>query len=132
MLPYRDSRITKIALGVFFLMLVGYAYFEARGIIYGPSITVPSERVEIAEQFIIIRGKAERISELRMNGKSIGVTEAGTFAEPYLLAPGLNRIILDAKDKYGRERQEIIEILYTPSQGFAPVEESASSSPLAP
>ncbi len=132
MLPYRDSKITKIALGVFFLAVIGYAYFEARGILYGPRIQVPKERVEVSEQFIIIRGKADRISELRMNGKAIDVTSDGAFAEPYLLVPGLNRIMLDAEDKYGRQQQESIEIVYTPPAGTRAPVDMATSSPLAP
>ena len=115
MLPYRDSKLTKIALGIFFVIILGYAYFEARGLLFGPSITVPSTIQEVHDPFIVIKGRADRISELRMNGKTVAVTENGGFEEPYLLAPGLNRIILDATDKYGRERQEVIQILSIPS-----------------
>ena len=131
MLPYRDSRITRIALGLFFVVVIGYAYFEARGLIYGPRILVPAEVAEVHERFVTITGRAERISELRMNGKPIAVTEEGDFEEPYLLTPGLNRIILDAEDKYGRTHQEIVRIVYTPTKDSGqtvPVAGSASSS----
>jgi hypothetical protein len=115
MLPYRDSRITKIALIVFFLLIVGYAYYEARGVLYGPRITVPLGVIESSDQFVAIQGKAERIAELSMNGRPISVTEDGVFNEPYLLAPGLNRIMLDATDRYGRSSQEMVQIIYTPT-----------------
>ncbi len=115
MLPYRDSRLTTIVLVAFFLLVLGYAFFEARGILFGPSIQVPDEPTEVHEELITIRGQAERISALSMNGKEIQVTETGAFEEPYLLARGLNRIVLDAEDKYGRRTQEVIEIVYTPA-----------------
>lgn len=115
MLPYRDSRLTKIALGVFFLLVIGYAYFEAQGILFGPSISIPTNSIEVHDPFIIIKGQADRISSLSMNGKEIQVTESGAFEEPYLLAEGLNRIVLDAKDKYGRTSRKVIEVVYTPS-----------------
>ena len=115
MLPYRDSRLTYIALGIFFLLVLGYAYFEARGMLFGPSITVTSKVTEVHDPLITIKGQADRISSLSMNGKTISVTEAGAFEKPYLLAKGYNRIVLDAKDKYGRTRRQIIEIVYTPS-----------------
>ena len=61
--------------------------------------------------------------EIRASGRVWGdvittafVTEEGAFEEPYVLAPGYNRIVLDAKDKYGRSRSRAIEIVYTPSQ----------------
>ena len=115
MLPYRDSRITKYALVVFFLVVAAYGYYEARGILFGPRISVGSEITEVHDPFIVIKGKADRISELHMNGKAITVTEEGAFEEPYLLSEGLNRIVLDAEDKYGRSRQEVIQIVYIPT-----------------
>ena len=114
MLPYRDSRLTYIALGIFFVIVLGYAYFEARGLLFGPAITVPSDITEVHDPLIRIAGKAERISSLSMNGKTISVTEEGAFEEEYLLAKGYNRIVLDARDKYGRSRSKVIEIVYTP------------------
>ena len=114
MLPYRDSRITRIALIVFFLLIVGYAYFEARGVLYGPSIAVTPGVQEVTDPFISIQGKADRIAELSMNGRPISVTEDGAFNEPYLLSPGLNRIMLDATDSYGRTTQQIVQVVYTP------------------
>ena len=130
MLPYRDSRITYIALGVFFLIVIGYAYFEARGILFGPSITVTSQVTEVHDPFITIKGQADRISSLTMNGKTIAVTENGAFEQPYLLAPGYNRIVLDARDKYGRSRSQAIEIIYTPDSTSSP-QAAATRSPQA-
>lgn len=112
MLPYRDSRITRIVLVVFFILIIGYAYYEARGVLYGPNIDISTAVTEVTDPFITISGTAERISELSMNGKPISVTEAGVFEESYLLAPGLNRIMLDATDRYGRKTQEIILVVY--------------------
>lgn len=114
MLPYRDSRITRIALGIFFVLLLGYAYFEARGILFGPSISVTSGLTEVRDPLITIAGQAEHISSLSMNGKDVAVTEDGVFSEPYLLSAGYNRITLQARDKYGRSRTKTIEVIYTP------------------
>ncbi len=127
MLPYRDSRITKIALVIFFVLVLGYAYFEARGALFGPSITVTSNVTEVHDPFITIQGQADRIASLSMNGKPIAVTENGAFAEPYLLAEGYNRIVLDARDKYGRSSRQVIEVVYTPDPNNAP--QHASSTP---
>ncbi len=115
MLPYRDSFLTKVVLAVFFVLVVGYAYYEARAVIYGPRITVTSALEEVSDPYIVIEGQADRIAALSMNGQPIAVTEDGAFQEPILLSPGLNRIVLDAEDRYGRKRQEVIEIVYTAS-----------------
>jgi hypothetical protein len=125
MLPYRDSRLTQIAIGVFFLIVLCYGYFELQGILFGPRIAVTDAPVEVHEPFVTIQGSAERIASLRMNGTEIEVTEDGAFSEPYLLSRGQNRIVFDAKDKYGRTSQSVVTIIYTPS---ADSEESAASS----
>src|SRR3989338_5732445 len=127
MLPYRDSRLTYIALGIFFLIVLGYTYYEARGLLFGPSISVSSKVTEVHEPFIVIKGQADRIASLSMNGKNIPVTENGAFEEPYLLSPGYNRIVLDASDKYGRTRRQEIEIVYTPQTAPAPSTASTST-----
>lgn len=115
MLPYRDSRLTKIVLAIFFIVIAAYAYYEGRGLLFGPKINVPAGVQSVSEPYVRITGKADRISSLSLNGKQIQVTADGAFSEPYLLAEGLNRIILDATDKYGRSRQEVIQIVYAPT-----------------
>lgn len=139
MLPYRDSRLTYIALGIFFLIVLCYAYFEARGLLFGPSIIISSNSTEVDEPFVTIQGHADRIASLSMNGKTIPVTETGEFEEPYLLSLGYNRIVFDASDKYGRTRRQAIEIVYTPKPNSEqaspaistpPTDDSASPTPL--
>jgi hypothetical protein len=128
MLPYRDSTVTRVAIAAFFVLALVYGYFELRGILYGPNIEVPSSVMEVHDSLVSIRGSAQRIAELRMNGKQIPVTEDGAFNEPYVLLPGYNRIVLEARDAYGRARERIIEIIYTP----LPEEDATSTPPVAP
>ena len=115
MLPYRDSRIVSIAIILFFILAIGYAIFEAQGLVFGPRIDVSSAPQEVHDPFVTISGKTERISALTMQGQPIDVTETGQFSEPYLLTPGLNRIELVATDKYGRTSRQVLQIVYTPA-----------------
>lgn len=133
MLPYRDSWITRVLLIVFFVLVLAYAYYEARGFLFGPVIAVAPGTTEVHEQFVHVKGKADRIASLSMNGKDISVTEDGVFDEPYLLAEGVNRIVLDATDKYGRTTRQVIQIVYTPLP-MAPATTTVptSTSPVAP
>ncbi|MCR4281023.1 MAG: hypothetical protein NUV88_01680 [Candidatus Kaiserbacteria bacterium] len=132
MLPYRDNRLARIALVVFFLIVIFYAYYEARGILFGPTIQTSSDVTVSHERFITIRGKAERISELSMNGKPVSVTEEGAFDEPYLLANGYNRIFLRARDKYGRTSERTVEVIYEPATTANSTSTAATSTPVAP
>lgn len=123
MLPYYDSRLTRIILAVFFVALAGYAYYEIRGLLSGPAIQIDNRVMEVHDPFITIEGSAKRIASLSMNGKTIPVTEDGSFSEGYLLTTGYNRIVLEARDRYGNATARELEIVYTPS---------ASSTDLAP
>ena len=114
MLPYRDSRLTRIALVIFFVLVIAYAYYEAHGLLFGPTIDIPSQTMTATDSaYILIHGQANRISSLAVDGNPIQVTETGAFDEPYVLAPGVNRIVFDAKDKYGNATEKVIEIVYT-------------------
>lgn len=128
MLPYRESRVTKIALGAFFLLIILYALYEAHGILFGPSIEISGRAMIVDQPYIEIKGTAQRIASLTMNGADIPVTENGSFDEPYVLSPGYNRIVLDAKDKYGKTTSRVIEIVYEATT--TPVQ-VASSTPAA-
>lgn len=112
MRPSRESRFLRIILALFFLLAAGYAAYEARGLLIGPKIHVAETSFSSKEAFISVKGETERITELRLNGTTISVTENGSFDEPYLLAAGSNRIILEAKDARGRTAIKTLDIIY--------------------
>ena len=122
MLPYHSHLSTAILI-IFFAAVLGYAYFEARGILYGPRIFIPQQHTVVHDPFITIRGTAERIVALHLNGSAVSVTEDGTFEEPYLLVPGYNRITLEAFDRYKNTDKKILEIIYKPIE-IAPTTEN--------
>jgi Glucodextranase, domain B len=128
MLPYRDSTLTKIALAIFFIVIAGYAYFEARGILYGPQIDVPQDVEDVSSPYVEITGTTTHIAQLTMNGLGVPVTEQGAFDIPYALSPGFNRIVLDATDKYGHSTEKVIQIVYTPI-GQSPLGGASTSTP---
>ena len=130
MLPYRDSRLTIIALGSFFVLVAFYALFEARGQIFGPDIKIARHDTLVYDAFFEISGQALRISKLTMNGHDVSVTKNGDFREAYILAPGYNLIVFDASDSYGRAAHKMLEIIYQ-STSTNPIA-STSAAGLAP
>jgi len=112
MLPYRDSRLVHFILLAFFVAVVAYAFFEGRALLRGPTINVSPRVMEVSDSFVIVSGTAERITQLSLNGAPIAITEDGAFEEGYVLTPGYNLLILDARDKYGKTAQRSIEIFY--------------------
>lgn len=115
MLPSSSNRLTRYGLILFFVLVIGYGVFEARGLLIGPTIVVSDEVTETNAQMVKIEGHADRITSLTMNGTDIPVTEQGDFSEPFVLAAGMNEITLQAKDKYGKETVKIVRIVYSPA-----------------
>jgi hypothetical protein len=122
----RESRVVKIALIVFFIAIIIYAIYEAQGLLNGPIINISGRAMLVDQPYIQLTGTTTHIAELDMDGTSIPVTESGSFTIPYVLSPGYNRIVLDAKDKYGKTTERVIEIVYdatstaTSTNTFAP------------
>jgi hypothetical protein len=114
MTPYRHTKISSFFIALFFLVLGMYAYYESRAYLYGPVIHVPTSQTVVHDPMVLIRGKADNIASLFMNGKQIPVSEEGVFEQPYALAVGYNKIILYATDQYGAGKEEIVEVVYEP------------------
>lgn len=133
MRPSRESRFIRLVLILFFVLAGGYALYEAQGLLYGPKIHLADTATSTRNSFIRFEGRAERITELRLNGTTISVTENGNFSEPYLLAPGSNRIIFEAHDARGRTTRETLDIIYrapeSPTDTAPARTMSATSSP---
>lgn len=133
----RDSRFIRILLTLFFLLAASYALYEAQGLLYGPSITIQYAATSSPTAFTSIKGRAERISELRLNGNTISVTEGGEFDEPYLLADGSNHLILEARDARGRTTSATLDIVYetlaaAPAPSLAPTVPTSSPATTSP
>ncbi len=116
MFAYRDSKLVRILLFSFFALLLGYTLYEGWGVLSGPAIDIPGKAMTVSDPYIFIEGTAKRITELRLNGAVVPVTEEGVFKEPYLLAVGSNRLVLEARDARGRTDREELDIAYTPRE----------------
>lgn len=97
--------IKPLLIGLFVLLVIGYSGLKLKDLLTGPKIIVnsPSDGQTIKKSFVTVQGKAERISQLYLNGKKIFTDEQGNFNEPYLLASGYNLLEIIANDQFGRQ-----------------------------
>ena len=96
------------------LFVAGYSFYQARKIIAGPQITIesPKSGATVLSSLIEIVGRAENIASISMNDRPIYIDELGVFKEKLLLAYGYNIIKLTARDKFGRDTVETLEVVY--------------------
>lgn len=87
-------------------------YALARTFTYaqGPTIRIfePADGAGIASSSISIRGQAERVNSLSINGLPISMDTEGRFDEALTILPGINIVTLDATDQFKRStRREL-------------------------
>lgn len=87
------------------LFVLSYGFFQARDYLYGPRLFIenPKNGAEFNESLLTVKGRALDTSYLILNGRAIFTDTDGNFSEELLLALGLNRIKLEAKDKFGKQ-----------------------------
>lgn len=109
---------TKIIKTFFVLLalviLFGYAGFRAKDFVIGPVLEVnnPKNGTSVEESLVEITGSAKNISFLTLNGNKIFINEEGVFREKILLSYGYNIISVEAKDRFGRTENKIIQLVY--------------------
>lgn len=110
-----ESRIKKVFMSCLFIFMTFYGFYNARGMITGPTIDLHSplsENMETSDKLIKIRGEAKNMSFLSLNERPILVDTDGIFEEKLLLSPGSNIIELKAKDRFKNEVKKIIKVYY--------------------
>ncbi|PCI30654.1 hypothetical protein COB52_01300 [Candidatus Kaiserbacteria bacterium] len=123
MLPHH-TKITKYFFLAFLILLFVYGYFEARNLLWGPQISLGTqEAITVDTELIEISGTVKNVIEITLSGRSVLISDEGVFSEELLLSEGLNEFIFEAKDKFGREKTEILEVVYKPSPNTDIIEE---------
>ena len=95
-------------------VVFGYSFMEAEGIISGPQVIIhsPNNGTTVTKPLITIAGVTNNSIRITLNGREIFVDEDGNFTEQILLYPGNNRITTIVYDKFEKQKEETIEIVY--------------------
>lgn len=102
---------TPIILGIIFTF---YCFFQARFIIWGPSVTIEShQNGEVTTSSVVVLfGRAKNAAWLSLNGRQIFTDEKGFWSEKLLLADGESIMRVLVRDRFGRESEETKRIIY--------------------
>lgn len=109
------ASILKILLVVLVIfIIIGYTYYRTKDFISGPIITIlsPVNGSTLSNTLIEIKGTAKNISYISINDRQIFTDEAGFFVEKLLLYPGYNIISIKASDKFERNIEKTLELIY--------------------
>lgn len=109
------KKIVKISsLSVFFLVIVAYAFFCSRDLIFGVKIKNVNiaDGTKVAESVQKITGNVKNAVKLSLNGREISVDQKGNFEETVALLSGYNVINIKAKDKFGYSDEKNYKVIY--------------------
>ena len=111
---FRHANIKNIVFAILLVAILGYTYFQMQNIVTGPVITItePKNGAVLTSSHIEVIGTTKNISNINLNDRQIFIDESGAFKEKLLLSPGYNIITLRAKDKFGRETKNVLELVY--------------------
>ena len=118
MQPTRTTtlRLLRIACAALLIaVIIGYAIWRSLDYARGPviEITEPTNGSSVNSLTTTIKGRADRVNNLILNGNPIVVDEKGAFSETIAVFPGLNKITLAAHDQFGRSTAKELEIVGT-------------------
>ncbi len=105
-------KILVVVLVVF--VIIGYTYYRTKDFISGPIVTIlsPVNGSTLDNTLVDIKGTAKNISYISINDRQIFTDEAGFFMEKLLLYPGYNIISIKASDKFERNIEKTLELIY--------------------
>lgn len=108
------SILSRVAVGLFILVIALYALYQARGVLSGPQIKVfqPENGTTTTSSLLTVEGEALRAKEITLNGRPIFIDLEGRFFERLLLQNGYNIIELKATDAQRETKTTLIEVVY--------------------
>ncbi len=96
-----------------------YALWNARDLLGGSALAVSGpEVIQGGEPVAALSGSVSRATtHLTVNGFPTFTDEAGAWADSYLLRPGRNVFVAEAKDRFGETEKVERVVWYLPEQG---------------
>lgn len=106
--------IKIIIISIILLILGGYTAYEIQRLAFGPEIEVlsPQNGSLVSNSLVEVSGVAQNIKDISLNDRKIFIDEKGNFKENLLLSYGYNTITVKASDKFGRNTEKVLEVIY--------------------
>lgn len=103
-----------LALIIFFIAAGGYAAYQLSGLIHKPRLIIdyPRNGAVLAAELVVIRGQADSLAKLTVNGQPLILDEDGAFETKLLLAPGYNIIRFSGGDRFNRIIEKKLQLIY--------------------
>lgn len=104
--------VRVVIAGILALFIVGYFFYQAKGFIFGPrlSVSTPKDGETFASGVVRIAGNATPDAAVSVNGARVDSDGKGEFSEELILAPGVHELHIMAADRFGKNKEETRQI----------------------
>jgi len=113
--------ITPKLLGILGMIAVfgtvsGYIVFQVKKFAQPPTLEITNVPTEFTsdKDTVVLEGSTVQGAVVSMNSEPIFVTADGTFSQDVQLSPGLNQILVQAKNRAEKESRLTVKVLYKP------------------
>jgi hypothetical protein len=98
--------------GVFLALVALYTLFQARFLILGPQVKIdyPPDGFVATSSLMTISGTARNVTAISLDGRPIFLDQYGNFSEELLVPPDESTILIQARDRFGRETEKTARI----------------------
>ncbi len=106
------------------ILIVGflgwYGAFQARALIFGPSLVLesPIDWQVLPGATVEVSGQVANIASLYINGRSINITQDGEFREKLPLSGRYNIIEIEGVDRFGNNEKETLTVVHHDPNSF--------------
>ncbi|QQG49717.1 MAG: helix-turn-helix domain-containing protein [Candidatus Berkelbacteria bacterium] len=119
--------ITPRAIGIISAVLLfggilGYIVVQLKQFTRPPEISLSgvSEEFTTGKDTVSLNGSTTEGSVVLMNNQPVLVSPSGQFSQEVQLSPGVNQVVISAKNRAGNERQKVVKVLYNPNLALNP------------
>jgi hypothetical protein len=104
--------VTLLVIGLLAVLI----YYNTRGYLGGPTVTVtiPQDGETVSSELLLVKGSAQNVTDLTLNGRSIFITDEGAFLEQVLLFPGYNELQIVGTDRFQKTNRQTFRVIYKP------------------
>ncbi|HSW98039.1 MAG TPA: helix-turn-helix domain-containing protein [Candidatus Saccharimonadales bacterium] len=97
---------TVLGIGMIFLLLAGFLFFQYRAAIFDPSLHVssPKENSTITDEGVSVKGSTDSNNMVTVNNYSTYVDTNGSFVKNIAVFSGKNTITIIATNRFGRKK----------------------------
>ncbi len=102
----------NIIISLVIFVVLGYIAFQYNSFFFGPRLEVisPKENVVVKNNILDVEGKTDPYATVLINSEESYVALDGTFKKTIYLFEGERQIIIDAKNRYGKNTRKTVNV----------------------